>query len=91
MHLHLYTALEISFIVGIAAKSSRLILEGFMFERQFEFEMSSEFFGPVVGIFECMSSLNGSFFGRDCWGFMEERAKTYAMAPMSPLNSPIFF
>jgi hypothetical protein len=35
--------------------------------------------------------LNGSFFGGDDRGSLKEGVKTYLMAPMSPLNSPIFF
>ncbi len=43
------------------------------------------------GIFECISWLNGSFFGGDDRGFLKEGVKTYLMAPMRPLNSPTFF
>ncbi len=39
-------------------------------------------------IFECISWLNGSFFGCDDPGFQKERVKTYLMALLSPVNSP---
>jgi hypothetical protein len=42
------------------------------------------------GIFKCISRLNGSFFAGDDRGFLKEEAKTYLMAPMSPLNPPKF-
>jgi hypothetical protein len=44
-----------------------------------------------VGNFECMSWLNGSFFGVEHPGFLKEEVKTYLMAPMPPFNSPTFF
>jgi hypothetical protein len=37
------------------------------------------------GIFKCISWLNGSFFGGDNRGFLQEGAKIYSMAPMSPI------
>jgi hypothetical protein len=47
--------------------------------------------GLKSGIFKCISWLNGSFFGVDDRGFLEEGVKSYLMAPMSPLNSQMFF
>jgi hypothetical protein len=50
---------------------------------------------PKSCIFKCISWLNGSFFffffRFDDQGFLREGVKTYLMAPMSPLNSQLFF
>jgi hypothetical protein len=40
---------------------------------------------------KCISSLNGSFFGDEGLGFLEEGVKTNLLAVMSPLESPTFF
>ncbi len=42
-------------------------------------------------IFKCISWLYGSFFGGENRGFLKEGAKTYIMAPLTPLNSPTCF
>jgi hypothetical protein len=43
------------------------------------------------GNFECMSWPNKLFFGGEHRGFLKEGVKTYLLAPMAPLNSPIIF
>ncbi len=42
-----------------------------------------------IVIFNCISWMNGSFFGGDDRGFLKEAVKTYLVAPLS--NSPILF
>ncbi len=56
------------------------------------FSPPPEIFKPLLkcAIFKCISWLNGSFFGGEHRSFLKDGVKTYRMAPMSPLNSPIF-
>ncbi len=57
------------------------------------FSTAPDIFKPLLKciIFKCISWLKGSFLVGEHWGFLKEGVKIYQMAPMSPLNSPIFF
>ncbi len=57
------------------------------------FSTAHDIFKPLLkcSIFNCISWLNGSFFGGEHRGILKEVVKTYRMAPVSPLNSPTFF
>ncbi len=62
-------------------------------EMKRSFSTAPDIFKPPLkcSIFKCISWLNGSFFGGEQRGCLNEGVKTYRMAPMSPLNSPTSF
>jgi hypothetical protein len=45
----------------------------------------------IASTFKCISWLNGLFFGGEHGGFLKEKVKTYQMAPVLSLNSPLLF